>query len=89
MDLRFVRVGFIIISSILGSQIVGHGVGWPVWMRILIGAAAGGVLVLFEAAIHRVGRVSVRGFSAAVFGLLFGLIISGEAGHGRHRPGAV
>jgi len=29
-----------------------------------------------EAAIHRIGRVSVRGFSAAVFGLLFGLIMA-------------
>ena len=76
MDLRFVRIGFIVISSILGSQVVGHGVGWPVWMRIVIGAGSGCVLVLVEAAIHRVGRVSVRGFSAAVFGLLFGLIMA-------------
>jgi len=29
-----------------------------------------------EAALHQVGRVSMRGFSAAVFGLLFGLIMA-------------
>ena len=76
MDLRFVRIGFIIISAILGSQVVGMSAGWPMSLRMLVGAGAGAVLVLLEAAIHRVGRVSVRGFSAAVFGLLFGLIMA-------------
>ncbi|MBI4342699.1 MAG: PIN domain nuclease [Candidatus Omnitrophica bacterium] len=76
MDLRFVRVGFIIISALLGSQVVGESAGWPIELRALLGAAAGAVLVLIEAFIHRVGRVSVRGFSAAVFGLLFGLIMA-------------
>ena len=76
MDLRFVRIGFIIISAILGSQVVGFSEGWPAWLRILSGAALGTVLVLIEAVIHRIGRVSVRGFSAAVFGLLFGLIMA-------------
>jgi len=76
MDLRFVRVGFIIISALLGSQVVAQGQGWPFWVTVLIGAAAGILLVLVEAAIHRVGRVSVRGFSAAVFGLLFGLLMA-------------
>ena len=76
MDLRFVRVGFIIISALLGSQVVGQAAGWSFMMRVVIGAAAGVCLVGLEAAIHRVGRVSVRGFSAAVFGLLFGLIMA-------------
>ena len=76
MDLRFVRIGFIIISALLGSQVVGHGTEWPIGMRALLGAAAGAVLVLIEAVIHKIGRVSVRGFSAAVFGLLFGLIMA-------------
>ena len=76
MDLRFVRIGFIIISAILGSQVVGLSAGWPAWLRMLAGAATGAVLVLLEAVIHRIGRVSVRGFSAAVFGLLFGLIMA-------------
>ncbi|MBI2495718.1 MAG: PIN domain nuclease [Candidatus Omnitrophica bacterium] len=76
MDLRFVRIGFLIISAILGSQLVGQAVGWPFALRLLVGAAAGAILILIEAAIHRVGRVSIRGFSAAVFGLLFGLIMA-------------
>jgi len=76
MDLRFVRVGFIIISALLGSQVIGREGGMTIGLRLAAGAAAGAILVLIEAAIHRVGRVSVRGFSAAVFGLLFGLIMA-------------
>ena len=76
MDLRFVRIGFIVISAILGSQVVGFSAGWPMWLRMLSGAGAGAVLMLIESAIHRVARVSVRGFSSAVFGLLFGLIMA-------------
>jgi len=39
---------------------------------------AGLLLVVLEAVLHRLGRgrISVRGFSAAVFGLLFGLIMA-------------
>ena len=76
MDLRFVRVGFLIISAILGSQVIGLERGMALWLRIALGVGAGAVLVVMEALIHRVGRVSVRGFSAAVFGLLFGLIMA-------------
>ena len=76
MDLRFVRIGFVIISALLGSQLIGQTVAFSLWLRVLIGAGAGAVLVLIEAAIHRIGRVSVRGFSSAVFGLLFGLIMA-------------
>ena len=76
MDLRSMRIGFIIISALLGSQLVGQTVAFPLWLRVVIGAGAGAVLVLIEAFIHRIGRVSVRGFSAAVFGLLFGLIMA-------------
>mgnify|MGYP001568320983 FL=1 len=76
MDLRFVRIGFLIISAMLGSQVVGIAAGWSFALRAFIGMIAGAILITIEAAIHRVGRVSVRGFSAAVFGLLFGLIMS-------------
>ncbi len=76
MDLPFVRIGFIIISALLGSQVIGDFSNWPMWLRVLTGAGCGAVLVLFEALIHRLGRVSVRGFSSAVFGLLFGLIMA-------------
>ena len=76
MDLRFVRGGFLVISAILGSQVVGQATGWSLLLRVGVGLAAGAVLIIVEAAIHRIGRVSVRGFSAAVFGLLFGLIMA-------------
>ncbi len=76
MDLRLIRLGFLVISGLLGSQIIGVQAAWPMWLRLLIGVGAGGVLVLLEATIHRIGRVSVRGFSAGVFGLLFGLIMA-------------
>ena len=76
MDLRLIRIGFLIISAILGSQLVGIVAGWSLALRVVIGAIAGLLLIVIEAAIHRVGRVSVRGFSAAVFGLLFGLIMA-------------
>ena len=76
MDLTYIRIGFMIISGILGTQIFGVSVGMPLYLRALLGTAAGALLVLLEAVIHRIGRVSVRGFSAAVFGLLFGLIMA-------------
>ena len=76
MDLRYVRVGFVIISALLGSQIIGQALEWPFALRALIGAVAGTILVILESLIHRIGRVSVRGFSAAVFGLLFGLVMA-------------
>ena len=76
MDLRFVRIGFVILSALLGSQVLSSVFPWPFWARVLLGAVAGMILVLCEAILHRVGRVSVRGFSAAVFGLLFGLLMA-------------
>lgn len=76
MDLRFVRFGFLVISALLGSQLLGMAWDWSLALRVLVGAGAGACLILIEALIHRIGRVSVRGFSAAVFGLLFGLIMA-------------
>ncbi|MBI2093323.1 MAG: hypothetical protein HYT88_01170 [Candidatus Omnitrophica bacterium] len=76
MNLRFVRGGFIVLSVLLGSQIMGQASSWPMWLRLVLGAVAGVMLVFFEAFLHRFGRVSVRGFSAAVFGLLFGIIMA-------------
>ena len=76
MNLRFVRIGFIILSALLGSQVIGQTLAWSLWWRAIAGAAAGALLVLMEAVIHRVGHVSVRGFSSAVFGLLFGLLMA-------------
>lgn len=76
MNMRFIWIGFIILSALLGSQLIGYTQGWPLSLRLACGAGAGAIVVLFEALIHRIGRVSVRGFSAAVFGLLFGLIMA-------------
>ncbi len=76
MDLRYVRIGFVIISALLGSQALGETWGWPSWLRLAVGGVLGAMLVGVEALLHKVSRVSVRGFSAAVFGLLFGLIMA-------------
>ena len=76
MDLRYVRFGFVVISALLGSQMIGQVSNWPMWVRLFAGAGAGALLALFEAFTHKIGKVSVRGFSSAVFGLLFGLIMS-------------
>ncbi|MBI3325002.1 MAG: hypothetical protein HYZ92_06945 [Candidatus Omnitrophica bacterium] len=76
MDLRFIRIGFVVIGAILGVQFGGHHPLLSWWARASFGALAGFALVGFESVLHRIGRVSVRGFSAAVFGLLFGLIMA-------------
>ena len=76
MNLRFVRIGFIILSAVLGSQLMSQASHVSLLLGSLLGALAGTGLVVVEAVIHRVGRVSVRGFSAAVFGLLFGILMA-------------
>lgn len=78
MDFRVIRVGFIIIGGLLGVQLGAQPMAPPLspWIWFGIGAAGGTLLAVLEMLMHRVGRVSVRGFSAAVFGLLFGLIMA-------------
>jgi uncharacterized protein YacL len=76
MNLRVIRAGFVIIGALVGVQFGMQQPAMPWWLWGAIGAAGGGALVGFEMLLHRVGRVSVRGFSAAVFGLLFGLIMA-------------
>ena len=80
MDLRFVRITFVIITALVGSQVMGLDQGWTLWVRIVSSGTLGLVMVLIEGAIHRVGHLSVRGLSAAVFGLLLGLLMSKLAG---------
>ena len=77
MNLRFIRIGFVVIGGLLGVQYGQQYPAVPWWSWCGLGTAAGACLVVFEAVLHRIGRdVSVRGFSAAVFGLLFGLIMA-------------
>jgi len=76
MDLRLIRIGFLVIGGLLGVQFGAQQAALPWWMWFGLGAVAGGLLVALEMLLHRIGRVSVRGFSAAVFGLLFGLIMA-------------
>ena len=76
MNLRVIRAGFVIIGALVGVQFGMPQPALPWWLWGTIGAAGGLVLVGFEMFLHRFGRVSVRGFSAAVFGLLFGLIMA-------------
>ena len=77
MNLRFIRIGFLVIGGLLGVQYGQPHPAVPWWFWGALGTVAGVFLVAFEALLHRIGRgVSVRGFSAAVFGLLFGLIMA-------------
>lgn len=75
-NFRFVRFGFVVLSALMGVLLIDQAWVPFAWLRALFGAGAGAILALIEAFFHRVGRVSVRGSSAAVFGLLLGLIMS-------------
>ena len=76
MTLIFIRIFFIILSIIIGFQI-GSFVQAGDMDFAKIGSVIGGVIavliILFEFAMR---RVSVRGLSSAVFGLIFGLIMA-------------
>jgi len=76
MTLIFIRIFFIILSVVLGFQI-GSFVQIKGLDFALIGAAIGCIaavsIILFEFAMR---KVSVRGLSSAVFGLIFGLIMA-------------
>jgi len=73
MTLWFIRVFFVALSSIVGYQI-GALVG-PSFSGFgsLIGAVVAISLIVTETALR---KVSSRGLSAAVFGMLFGLVMS-------------
>ena len=76
MTLIFIRIFFIILSVVLGFQI-GSFAQVKGLDFALIGAAIGCIaavsIILFEFAMR---KVSVRGLSSAVFGLIFGLIMA-------------
>ncbi|MBI4353247.1 MAG: hypothetical protein HY593_04890 [Candidatus Omnitrophica bacterium] len=76
MAFGFIRVLFILISAVVGFQLGSAYQGYAsVWGLIgaWIGVGTAFVIVFLE---HILGRVSLRGLSAAVFGLLMALIVS-------------
>lgn len=76
MDLRVVRLAFVLGTGLVTSQLFGLDYGWPAWIRGLIGMGVASALVMMESLIHKAARVSVRGLSVTVFGLLLGLIMA-------------
>ncbi len=71
MTIIFVRVFFLIISGVVGYQI-GLIQQAPV-MGAALGCVAGMMLIILEATMR---RVSVRGLSSMVFGLILGMIMA-------------
>jgi len=76
MTFGFIRALFVLVSMTVGFQLgtAFQGVG-SVWALggAAIGGAIAGLVILVEAGL---GRLSLRGLSAAVFGLILALIIS-------------
>lgn len=68
MNLFSIRVLFIVISVLVGFQVI-----TPALVGAFIGAAVSGIIILSEIAVR---KVSVRGLSSTVFGLLLGLIMA-------------
>ncbi len=76
MTLIFIRIFFIILSIIIGFQIgsfVKIGLSDYSNLGATIGFLVAIVIILFE---FMMRKVSVRGLSSAVFGLIFGLIMA-------------
>ncbi len=71
MTLTFIRVFFLILSGIVGYQI-GSAQNQP-WMGLIGGLACAGFWILIEISMR---RVSVRGLSSMVFGLLLGVFMA-------------
>lgn len=71
MTLVFVRFFFVLISGVVGYQI-GLIFQQP-WWGVGVGVAAGLILIVLEASLR---RVSVRGLSSMVFGLILGMIMA-------------
>ena len=76
MTLIFIRVFFVILSVIIGFQVgsfVQAGVSNFSFLGSVIGFVVSLLIILLEFTMR---KVSVRGLSSAVFGLLFGLIMA-------------
>ena len=72
MTFIFIRLFFLIICGIVGYQI-GSAANQPVWWGVGIGCLSGLILILLEVSMR---RVSVRGLSSMVFGLILGIIMA-------------
>jgi uncharacterized protein YacL len=71
MNLLSVRLMFLFISMVVGYfSLESRNLEW---LGIFLGGAAAGLLILLEVAMR---KVSVRGLSSAVFGMILGLIMS-------------
>jgi uncharacterized protein YacL len=71
MNLLFVRILFVTASIIIGYQALA-GVDKEIW-GALIGALAAMIIIGFESGMR---KISVKGLSSAVFGLILGLIMA-------------
>ena len=76
MSLHIIRIFFILISTFigyqLGSLLIGYGHYWLV-LGAVLGFMIGSLVIGFELSMR---NVSVRGLSAAFFGLFFGLLLA-------------
>lgn len=76
MTLIFIRIFFVILSVIIGFQIGSFVPSGPADFSV-IGALAGFLIAILIIILEfTMRKVSVRGLSSAVFGLLFGLIMA-------------
>jgi uncharacterized protein YacL len=71
MSLIFIRIFFLLISLVVGYQ-VGSIANMPIW-GLVGGMAAGMLIIILESSMH---RISVRGLSSVVFGLILGIIMA-------------
>ncbi|MFA5090755.1 MAG: PIN domain-containing protein [Candidatus Omnitrophota bacterium] len=71
MNLLLLRLLFVLTSSLIGYQVASQQGGGI--LGIIIGAAGGIIIIITEVAIR---RVSMRGLSSTVFGLILGLIMA-------------
>jgi len=76
MNLHFIRVLFVLLAGFVGYQVacVFYGTGTPLGLYGVFWGIAVGALVVFIEKLS--SKVSLRGLSAAVFGLLLALIIA-------------
>jgi len=71
--LWFIRLFFVALSAVVGYQIGQVTHGFPPALTSLLAAGLAVVLIGLE---YSLKKVSTRGLSAAVFGLLFGLLVA-------------